>query len=49
LQLAHVEKNASRAAYNFAEYLDERRAMMQQWANHLDKLKQGAEVVPLRA
>ena len=49
LQLAHVEKNASRAAYNFAEYLDERRAMMQQWADYLDKLKAGAEVVKLRA
>ncbi len=48
LQLAHVEKNASRAAYNFAEYLDERRTMMQQWANHLDKLKIGAEVIPLQ-
>ena len=47
LQLAHVEKNASRAAYNFAEYLDERRAMMQQWADYLDKLKTGAEVIPL--
>lgn len=49
LQLAHVEKNASRAAYNFAEYLDERIAMMQQWADYLDKLKAGAEVVKLRA
>lgn len=48
LQLAHVEKNASRAAYNFAEYLDERRAMMQLWADYLDKLKAGAEVIPLR-
>lgn len=49
LQLAHVEKNASRAAYNFAEYIDERRAMMQQWANYIDKLKTSAEVIPLRA
>lgn len=49
LQLAHVEKNASRAAYNFAEYIDERRAMMQQWADYLDKLKAGAEVIALRA
>jgi integrase len=48
LQLAHVEKNASRAAYNFAEYLDERRAMMQQWADYLDKLKTGADVITLR-
>lgn len=47
LQLAHVEKNASRAAYNFAEYLDERRAMMQQWADYLDKQKAGAEVISL--
>lgn len=47
LQLAHVEKNASRAAYNFAEYLDERRAMMQLWADYLDKLKAGADVIPL--
>ena len=49
LQLAHVEKNASRAAYNFAEYIDERRSMMQRWADHLDKIKAGAEVIPLRA
>ncbi|MFY9261862.1 MAG: hypothetical protein WAO71_15325 [Gallionella sp.] len=49
LQLAHVEKNASRAAYNFAEYLEERRAMMQQWADHLDAIKAGAKVIALRA
>lgn len=49
LQLAHVEKNASRAAYNFAEYLEERTAMMQQWADYLDKLKAGAQVIPMRA
>jgi integrase len=48
MQLAHVEKNASRAAYNFAEYQDERRAMMQQWADYLDKLKTGADVIPLQ-
>ncbi|MDD4964285.1 MAG: tyrosine-type recombinase/integrase [Gallionella sp.] len=49
LQLAHVEKNASRATYNFAEYLEERRAMMQQWADHLDAIKAGAKVIALRA
>jgi integrase len=49
MQLAHVEKNASRAAYNFAEYIDERRTMMQKFADHLDKLKAGAEVIPIRA
>ena len=35
LQLAHVEKNASRSAYNFAEYLDERKEMMQRWSDYL--------------
>ena len=38
-QLAHAEKNAVRRAYNHAEYLDERREMMQQWADYLDALK----------
>lgn len=38
-QLSHGEKNAIRAAYNRAEYLPERRAMMQEWADYLDKLR----------
>ena len=38
-QLAHGEKNAIRAAYNHAEYLPERRQMMQEWANYLDSLR----------
>ena len=37
-QLAHMEKNAIRAAYNHAEYLPERRKMMQWWAEWLEKL-----------
>jgi hypothetical protein len=37
-----------RGAYNRAEYLPERRKMMQTWADHLDKLKAGAEVILLR-
>jgi integrase len=37
-QLAHQEQNAVRAAYNRAEYLVERRAMMNRWADHLDTL-----------
>jgi integrase len=40
-QLAHVEGNAVRAAYNHAEYLPERRAMMTAWANWLDSLRDG--------
>jgi len=37
-QLAHQEQNAVRAAYNRAEYLNERRAMMKCWADHLDAI-----------
>jgi integrase len=35
-QLAHCERNKVRAAYNHAQYLPERRKMMQWWANYLD-------------
>lgn len=38
-QLAHAEPNAVRAAYNRAEYMDERRRMMQWWGDYLDKLR----------
>jgi len=38
-QLAHVEGNSVRAAYNYAEHLDVRRRMMQSWANWLEELK----------
>ncbi len=48
-QLAHKERNKIRAAYNRAQYLAERRRMMQSWADYLDGLKSGADVVPLRA
>jgi integrase len=34
-QLAHTEKNAVRAAYHRSQYLEERRTMMQQWADYL--------------
>ncbi len=37
-QLAHGERNNVRAAYNFAEYLPERRRMIQAWAVYLDSL-----------
>jgi integrase len=46
-QLAHAERNAVSAAYNFAEHLPERRNMMQGWADYLDGLKAGAVVIPL--
>jgi len=37
-QLAHAEGNSVRAAYNYAEFLPERRKMMQAWADYLDLL-----------
>ena len=37
-QLAHAERNNIRAAYNYAEYLPERRKMMQHWADYLDSI-----------
>ena len=39
--LAHAERNQVRAAYNRAEYLSERTAMMQEWADWLDRLRAG--------
>ncbi len=47
-QLAHRVPGALGAAYNRTKFLSARRAMMQQWADYLDKLKAGAEVIPLR-
>ena len=38
-QLAHGERNSVRASYNYAEYLPERRKMMQKWADFLDSLR----------
>jgi len=41
-QLAHAERNSVRKAYNHAVYLPERRSMMQEWADYLDKLRSNA-------
>jgi integrase len=48
LQLAHQEGNEVRAAYNRAQRLEERRKMMQAWADYLDGLRTGSNVVPFR-
>ena len=40
-QLAHSERDGVRAAYNYAEYLPERRRMMQEWADFLTALRGG--------
>ena len=43
LQLAHVERNKVRAAYNKAQRLAERRTMMQAWADYLDGLRNASD------
>lgn len=47
-QLAHAVKDPNGRAYNRTAHMGERRKMMQAWADYLDKLKAGAEVVPIR-
>ena len=46
-QLAHAVKDPNGRAYNRTAHLPERRKMMQQWADYLDKLKAGADVVSI--
>lgn len=48
-QLAHAVRDPNGRAYNRTAHLDERRKMMQAWADYLDALRTGANVVPLRA
>jgi len=47
-QLAHAVRDANGRAYNRTSHLAERRKMMQQWADYLDAIKQGGNVVPMR-
>ncbi len=47
-QLAHAVKDANGTSYNRTQYLKQRTAMMQQWADYLDKLAKGADVIQLR-
>jgi integrase len=47
-QLAHSEQNSVKSAYNHAKHLPERRKMMQEWADYLDELKAGENIIPLR-
>jgi len=46
-QLAHAVSDTLGTAYNRTKFLKERKAMMQTWADYLDKLKAGADVIPL--
>ena len=47
-QLAHAVKDANGRAYNRTTYLKQRQAMMQRWADYLDKLAAGADVIALK-
>lgn len=49
-QLGHADRNQIRARYNHADYLPERRQMLQRWADYLDQLRagNGGKVVPIK-
>ena len=47
-QLAHAVKDPLGRTYNRTSHLQERRRMMQLWADYLDGLKQGANVIPIK-
>ncbi|MGE0106499.1 MAG: tyrosine-type recombinase/integrase [Thiomonas sp.] len=49
MALAHTIANQVEAAYRRGDLLEKRRELMQAWADYLDKLKAGADVVKLRA
>jgi integrase len=46
-QLAHAVRDPNGRAYNRTAHLEERRKMMQKWADYLDKLKSGAKIIQL--
>lgn len=46
-QLSHRDRDEVRGTYNLAQYMAERRQMMQGWADYLDALKTEANVVPI--
>ncbi len=47
-QLAHAVRDPNGRAYNRTSHIEERRLMMQAWADYLDKLKAGAELIPIK-
>lgn len=48
-QLAHEKSGPLGSAYDRADFIEQRRAMMLEWANYLDKLRIGADVIPFKA
>ena len=47
-QLAHAVGDALGRAYNRTQFLEQRRDMMTKWADYLDRLREGAQVIPLQ-
>jgi integrase len=48
-QLAHTVPDALGRAYNRTQYLDQRRALMIAWADYLDRIRDGAKVLPFKS
>ena len=48
-QLAHAVADALGRAYNRTQFLEQRRDMMKKWADYLDTLRNGAQVIPFKA
>lgn len=46
-QLAHTVPDALGRSYNRTQFLEQRRSMMVQWADYLDRLRDGAQVIPM--
>lgn len=47
-QLAHKVPDTLGTAYNRTKFIDQRKAMMQTWADYLDQLKSGATIIQLK-
>jgi integrase len=47
-QLSHADRNKVRGVYNRAEYLEDRKKMMQAWSDYLDSLRNEGKVIPIR-
>lgn len=47
LQLAHVDKNTIRGTYNHAQYLEQRRAMLQWYGDYVDELGVNRAIVDI--
>ena len=48
-QLAHAVGDSLGRAYNRTKFMAQRRDMMTKWADYLDRLRDGAQVVPFKA